>query len=96
MVKKWVAGDEWYPVNEIQDDELASICHPWQHIEFTEAEVAELNDLFNRFKDWQSELENRLEASRIAWETANPEEHAREQAEFQEYLRLERARGHLK
>ncbi len=96
MVKKWVGWDEWYPVNEIQDDELASICHPWQHIEFTDAEVLELNDLFARFRAWQDVLEDRLEASRTAWEAANPEEHARKQKAHEEYLRLERARGHLK
>lgn len=96
MVKKWVTWDEWYPVNMISEHATKETCHDWQAIEFTDAEVADINDLFERFEAWQEELQKRMDGSKAAWEAANPEEHARKEKEFQEYLRLERARGRLK
>ena len=77
MVKRYVWGDEWYPVYELRGPVEDGADHKWEDLEFTEDEVAELTDLFAKFDEWQGKLQERLDASREAWEAANPEEYKR-------------------
>lgn len=77
MVKRYVRGDEWYPVYELREPVEDGEDHGWGDLEFTEDEVAEITDLFTKFAAWQDKLEDRLRASRDAWEAANPEENER-------------------
>jgi len=76
MVKRHVWGNEWYPVYEMDTFEPED-DYKWEILEFTDEEFAELTDLFAKFQTWQEKLEERLDASRAAWEAANPEESKR-------------------
>lgn len=76
MVKRHVWGDEWYPVYDVDLREPEEAGR-WDVLEFTDQEFAEITEVFTKFKAWQDELKDRLQASRDAWDAANPKESQR-------------------